>query len=44
MKKETLLIIVVTLVAGFVFGLLVGQKGSIEEFAGRSSIEVGEWR
>mgnify|MGYP000214996320 CR=1 FL=1 len=28
MKKETLLIVVVTLVAGFIIGLLVAQKGS----------------
>lgn len=41
MKKETLLIVVVTLVAGFVLGLLVGQKGSETRAPARSGSPVG---
>jgi tetratricopeptide (TPR) repeat protein len=41
MKKETLLIVVVTLVAGFVLGLLVGQKGSETRAPATSGSPVG---
>jgi len=41
MKKETLLIVVVTLVAGFVIGLLAGQKSSDTSVPATASAPTG---